>query len=306
MQSKKKRKPLPSINALRSFETTARLGSVTKAAEELGVTPSAVSHQIRKLEESFDQPLIDFSDGKATLTEWGSALCPGLTDGFMRIRDAVYLLEERSNIKALTIAARPLFASKWLSQRLNRFWDMHPNIALRMRYLTQKFEASGDTADASIEWYAEPPRDANCVQLFRADLSPVCSPSLTIDTRVESLPESLRAFVLLGESYQDYWRDWLRQMHAPDFQPEHTAFLDDGSIRLDAAIAGKGIDMSVPRFLGFELASKLLVEPFPDARLKGGYYLMIPKNPSVKAIAFQAWLLDEIASDPMMQSQDAD
>ena len=117
MSGEKKRKPLPSLNALRSFETTARLGSVTKAAEELCVTPSAVSHQIRKLEESFGHTLIDFSDGKAALTEWGAALHPGLSNGFMRIREAVDLLEDRDKIKTLTIAARPLFASKWLSPR---------------------------------------------------------------------------------------------------------------------------------------------------------------------------------------------
>lgn len=301
--SEKKRKPLPSINALRSFETTARLGSVTKAAEELFVTPSAVSHQIRKLEERFDRKLVDFAGGQVTLTEWGSVLFPGLTDGFMRIREAIYLLEDRSTIETLTIAARPLFASKWLSPRLDRFWEMHPDIALRMRYLTQRFDPSRDTADASIEWYAESPRDANYIQLFAADLAPVCSPSLKIDTTIESLPESLNRVVVLRETSQDYWQNWLKQMNAPDFQPEHTAFLDDGSIRLKTAMAGKGIDLSVPSFLEQELASKLLIEPFPDARLEGGYYLMLPGNPSATAITFRDWLLDEIEDDPMLRSK---
>lgn len=300
MKKVKKYAPLPSINALRSFETTARLGSVTKAAEELCVTPSAVSHQIRKLEESFGRTLIEFIDGKATLTEWGATLLPGLTDGFVRIRDAVQQLQVQRRTQTLTIASRPLFASKWLSPRLDRFWETHPDIALRMRYLTQKFEDLNDTADASIEWYVDPPHDANCIQLFPAALAPVCSPSLNIDTNVEMLPDSLNNFVLLRETYQDYWRDWLKQVHAPDFQPEHTAFLDDGSIRLNAAIAGKGIDLSVPCFLEQELAAELLIEPFPDARLKGYYYLILPKYPSAKAIAFQAWILDEIANDPMV------
>ncbi|MCP5087781.1 MAG: LysR family transcriptional regulator [Rhodobacteraceae bacterium] len=297
MNKTKKYAPVPSINALRSFETTARLGSVTKAAKELCVTPSAVSHQIRKLEEGFGHSLIDYIDGKAALTEWGAALLPGLIDGFLRIRDAVHQLQDRHQTQTLTIAARPLFASKWLSPRLDRFWETHPGIALRMRYLTQKFEDSSDTADASIEWYAEHPHDANCIQLFPAALAPVCSPLLNIDQTVKGLPESLNNVVVLRETHQDYWRDWLKQMHAPDFRPERTAFLDDGSIRLNAAIAGKGIDLSVPCFLEQEFANKLLVEPFPDTRLEGGYYLVLSRNPSSKAAAFQAWLLGEVASD---------
>ncbi|MEM0950154.1 MAG: LysR substrate-binding domain-containing protein [Pseudomonadota bacterium] len=297
MSKAKSRAPLPSINALRSFETTARLGSVTKAADELCVTPSAVSHQIRKLEESFDRTLIDFADGKASLTEWGAALLPGLSDGFMRIREAVHLLQGQQHAPSLTIAARPLFASKWLSPRLGRFWDAHPYIALRMRYLTQKFEESEDRADASIEWYAEQPTNANCVRLFPAALAPVCSPTLTIDRRVESLPECLSDFVLLRETHQDYWRDWLQQIGAPGYQPPQTVFLDDGSIRLNAAIEGKGIDMTVPRFLEQEFAENLLLEPFPVSRLEGHYYLLLPKQLNANIAAFRDWVLEEVENE---------
>ncbi len=295
MRKRKTYSPLPSINALRSFETTARLGSVTKAADELCVTPSAVSHQIRKLEDGFDRSLIEFADGKAMLTEWGATLLPGLSDGFMRIRDAVHLLQDQRNTQTLTIAARPLFASKMLSPRLDRFWEMHPDIALRMRYLTQEFENSDERADISIEWYADPPADAACVQLFAAALSPVCSPSLHIDTDMANLPDSLNGFTLLRETHQDYWRDWLTQIGASDFQPERTAFLDDGSIRLSAAIAGKGIDLSVPYFLEQEFADGRLTEPFPDFRLSGHYYLLFPKHLSENAGAFRDWILDEIS-----------
>ena len=297
-ENNQKQMPFPSVNALRSFETTARLGSVTKAAEELHVTPSAVSHQIRKLEESFQKPLIDFSSGKATLTSWGSVLYPGLTDGFMRVREAVNLLGEQSQIMRLTIAARPLFASKWLSPRLDRFWEQHPNIALRMRYLTELYDSTSYSADASIEWSTEPPPNTLCVPLFPAALSPVCSPALGVDTRAENLPESLGDMVLLTESnhQNDCWKDWLRQLGAVDFRPERTIFLDDGNIRLKAAIDGKGIDMGVPIFLKEEFENKSLIEPFPKTRLEGHYYLIFSDqlNDSVKA--FRDWILEETNS----------
>jgi len=286
---------MPSVNALRAFETTARLGSVTQAANELFVTPSAVSHQIRKLEDSLGLPLIEFANGKAQMTEWGNILAPGLVDGFLRIREAVSLLDDRTRVRALSIAARPFFASKWLSPRLDRFWEAHPDIGLRMRYMLEKHRDTADTVDAWIEWHREPPTGDNVVQLMLGALGPVCSPSLAPQLKGKSLPDCLDDQVLLREAHQDSWRDWFVQIGVPNYKPEHTVFLDDGAIRLQSCIAGKGIDMSVPDFLEPELEKGLLVEPFPEHRLQGHYYLVLPKFPSKEVLAFKEWILGEIA-----------
>lgn len=295
MASSRTYKPLPSMNAQRSFETTARLGSVTRGANELCITPSAVSHQIRRHEEFVGHPPIEFSEGKAQLTEWGNILVPGLTDGFLRIREAVNLLKDRNSLSTLTIVSRPFFASKWLSPRLDRFWEAHPDIALRMRYMLEKSENYGDDADAFIEWHRNAPENANAIHLMPAALTPVCSPSLGWDYDPQNLPDCFNGQVLLREAQRDYWRDWFIQIGSPDFKPERTIFLDDGSIRLQSCISGKGIDLSVADFLGREFADKLLVEPFPNHRLHGHYYLILPKFPSPKAVAFKDWLLDEIS-----------
>ena len=292
----KSKKPLPSVNALRSFETTARLGSVTRAADELCVTPSAVSHQIRKLEDSVGHPLIEFSEGSAHLTEWGNILAPGLTDGFLRIREAVNFLEDRSGVSTLTIVARPFFASKWLSPRLGRFLEKHPDIALQMRYMLEKHSESSDVADASIEWYRDAPENVNSIQLMPAALTPVCSPGLAWEYDQQNLPECLNDQVLLREAHGDFWRDWFIETGTPDFKPKRAIFLDDGAIRLLSCISGKGVDLSVANFLDREFADNLLVEPFPNYRLHGYYFLILPKFPSPKAVAFKKWILEEISN----------
>ncbi len=289
-------KPLPSMNALRSFETTARLGSVTRAAAELCVTPSAVSHQIRKLEEYINHPLIHFPSGIARLTEWGAVLVPGLSDGFMRIHQALNLLEDRDRIRTLTIVSRPFFASHWLSPRLDRFWEKYPDIGLRMRYMLEPFDLETGVVDASIEWHIRAPRGMESVRLMPAALTLVCSPSLTWQGGLETWLDSLGSQTLLRESLEDNWTGWLAQAGIPDFVPGNTVFLDDGSIRLQACIAGKGVDLSVVDFLGRELAEKLLVEPFPDIRLEGSYYLVLPNPSAPKALAFKDWILGEISS----------
>ncbi len=101
---------------------------------------------------------------------------------------------------------------------------------------------------------------------------------------------------MLREAHGDFWRDWFIQIGAPDFKPERTAFLDDGSIRLLSCISGKGIDLSVANFLQREFADNLLVEPFPEHTLHGHYYLILPKFPSPNTVVFKEWILDEISN----------
>lgn len=291
--------PLPSMNALRSFEATARLGSVTRAARELFVTPSAVSHQVRKLEETLGSPLIAFANGRAQLTEHGAMLLPGLSDGFLRIRGAVELFHDLDRVRTLTVVARPFFASRWLSHRLHRFWDKHPEVGLRMRYLLAPSDDDDPTVDASIEWFPAAPRNPrdDCTRLMRSDLSAVCSAALDWPRGGARDPQDIAKLVLLRESHTDFWGNWLAEAGQPNLRTNKAMVLDDGNIRLQACIAGKGIDLSIPEFLHREFAEGLLIEPFPEIRVKGYYYLVMRKAASAASVAFQSWILDEIAND---------
>ncbi len=288
----------PSFNALRSFEATARLGSVTSAAAELCVTPSAVSHQIHKLEDCLGRSLLGFTNGKLQLSDWGATLLPGLTDGFTHIREAVDLLERRQEYSSLTVVLRPFFASHWLSPRLLRFWDSHPDIGLRMQYMLESSESGYGSADVSIEWHRFRREDANCVKLVPGFLTTFCSPSLAAPNGPISRPEDLVGQTLYHESDDNLWREWLTLAGVPDLVPRQSIFLDDGTIRLQAAIEGHGVDMSVKSFLKHELENNLLVAPFDHVQLEGYYFLIHHTNPiSSNAQTFQDWLLDQIALD---------
>ena len=289
--NKKYSRPLPSLNALRSFEATARLGSVTLAASELFVTPSAVSHQIHKLEENLGQPLIGFANGKLQLSEAGSALLPGLSDGFMRIREAVELLNRQEEYSSLTLVLRPFFASHWLAPRLHRFWEAYPHIGLRMRYMLEQDETGTSRADLSIEWHRSEPSSVSCVRLMPAFLTIFCNPSLIAPDGPLAHPENLADQTFYRETKQDYWGDWLALAGVPDLKPARTLFLDDGTIRVQAAIEGKGIELSVGDFLSNELQSKRLVAPFNDIQIEG-YYFLVHRTDliSANAQAFQDWL----------------
>ncbi len=291
-------KPLPSINALRSFEATARLGSVTSAASELCVTPSAVSHQIHKLEDYLGRSLLEFSKGRLRLSYWGSTLLPGLSDGFMRIREAVDLLERQQRYSSLTVVLGPFFASYWLSPRLLRFWESHPDISLRMQYMMGPKESGSANVDLSIEWHRDRQEGANCVKLVPGFVTAFCSPSLVAPNGPVSRPEDIINQTLYHESDNDLWHDWLCLAGISNPAPRENVFLDDGKIRLQATIEGRGVDLSVKSFLNYELENDLLVAPFDHIELEGHYYLIHHKSPiSSNAQAFQNWLLDQIALD---------
>ncbi len=162
--------------------------------------------------------------------------------------------------------------------------------------MLEKYRDPGDIGEASIEWHRDAPDSVNSIRLMPAALTPVCSPDLAWEHDQKNLPECLNDQVLLREAHGDFWRDWFIQIGAPDFKPERTAFLDDGSIRLLSCISGKGIDLSVANFLQREFADNLLVEPFPEHRLHGHYYLILPKFPSPNIVAFKEWILDEISN----------
>lgn len=296
---------LPSLNALRSFEATARLGSVTRASRELCVTPSAVSHQIHKLEECLNRPLIGFTNGKLQLSEWGAALLPGLTDGFMRIRGAADLLEHKAGFSTLTVVSRPFFASRWLTPRLSRFWEAHPNIGLRMRYMLEPMEYGSGRADVSIEWHRSAPTNVPSVRLMPGFLTPVHGPSLTAPNGSILRLEDLTSQILFRETNEDNWGKWLELAGVPDLVSERMVFLDDGSIRLQAVMEGKGIDLTVCDFLAHELSENLLVAPFKEIQLEGYYFLVHHTNTiSSKAQAFQDWLLEQIHSDDSTGAHD--
>ena len=121
-------RPLPPLNALRAFESAGRHLSFTKAAAELNVTPAAIGHQVKALEELLEVPLFRRLTRALRLTQAGQAALPPLRDGFDKLADAVDLLRAHENSGAITVSLGPAFAAKWLVPRLDRFRAAHPDL----------------------------------------------------------------------------------------------------------------------------------------------------------------------------------
>src|SRR3954471_22842988 len=214
-------RPLPPLNALRAFEAAARHLSLTRAAEELHVTPGALSHQIRGLEEMLGLALFERRVRSIALTAAGSRLYPGLQTGFMQIRQAVNALDTIGRDRVLVVSTPPGFTAKWLAPRLHRFAIAHPEIDVRISSTMSMANFRSDGVDVAVRNVAAgsvaPPHLA-LEKLVGLSFVPVCSPdgSVTIlstpghtpghQSLLVKLPNT-GAIVLSGDAvhFRDNW-----------------------------------------------------------------------------------------------------
>ena len=186
----------PPLNALRAFEAAARHLSLTKAALELNVTPGALSHQIRGLEDHLGLKLFDRGVRSLALTAAGKALQPGLQAGFLHIRDALAGLDRLSDARVLVISTPPGFTSKWLAPRLYRFSIAHPETDVRVSSSLNNANFTTDGVDAAIRNLSVNPAHDETLEvekLIDLTLAPVCSPAFVEEHGPFTSPDMLRA-----------------------------------------------------------------------------------------------------------------
>lgn len=299
-------KSLPSLSALRAFEAAARHLSFTNAASELNVTPGALSHQIRGLEEILGIQLFERRTRAIALTPEGKLLYPGLQAGFGLIRDAVAGVRATSENRALTISTPPGLTAKWLVSRLYRFTDAHPEIDVRVSSSAATANFSTDGVDIAIRSLPLPrDEDPNLSyeELIRATVVPVCSPKLLAkfgpldaDNGLKRVP-LIHDDSLVGKTGFPTWADWFS-----------TAGLDAGDVgrglrftsadhALDAALEGAGLLLTHTILAYDDLHSGRLLMPFDIALpSKRAYHFVAPKSklkhPAVTA--FRDWLRNEV------------
>ncbi len=209
-------RPLPPLNSLRAFEAAARHLSIKKAAKELHVTPAAVSHQVRTLEEYCGRPLFRRLVRALRLTEAGQAALPLLREGFDKLAEAADAMraEERGGI--LTISVVPTFGAKWLIPRLDRFHAMHPEFDVRIDATDALVTFAGDGVDVALRYGRGTYRSLRSECLMPEVALPVCSPRLLERGAPLSRPEHLRHHTLLHVQWKmeddaaPNWRMWLR------------------------------------------------------------------------------------------------
>jgi len=270
---------LPSLNALRAFETVARRLSFARAAEELFVTKAAVAQQVRLLEEEIGAPLVERSGRGLRLTEAGAAGAAGLTDGFAMLARAARAMREAKGRRFLVINSSASFAATWLVGRIGKFKSRHPEIDVLVD--ADPREDTLGEADAMIRWGAGDFPGLSTTRLFKEDVFPVCAPQLVTADPPLREPSDLRHSTLLhlewNPSFPTWpsWADWLKAAGASEVEATRGVFFNQMSVAISAAAQGQGVALASLAIAGDDLASGRLVAPFATTvRTPFGYYFL--------------------------------
>jgi LysR family glycine cleavage system transcriptional activator len=296
------RRPLPPLNALRAFEATARHLSFSKAAEELHVTPAALSHQIRGLEDLLGLKLFHRRTRAIELTEWGRLAYPGLRTGFETIREAVDRLDAGGDReKMLVVSSTPGLTAKWLVPRLYKFLALHPGLETRISASVGYVNFATDDVDVGIRLSAGNHPELYVEKLSDEWLVPLCSPRLLDGPKALRRPEDLKRFALIQVDLPGIvptWGDWVEMAGITGIDTTRGLRLNVADHALDAASEGVGVVLAYKIVASRDIAAGRLVAPFgPEIPLPGRSYFFCcqkgdEKRPQVKA--FREWVVEEM------------
>jgi LysR family glycine cleavage system transcriptional activator len=297
------RKNIPPLNALRSFEAAARHGSFKLAADELCVSVSAISHQVKQLETTLNIELFVRKPRSVELSKVGKQYYPILRDAFDKIADGTELILKPTLADVLTIQLYSTLAIRWLIPRLPDFQNRYPDISIRLH--TSQFDVDFDQSDvdACIMIGHQGANSLHYTYLFSSDVFPVCSPNLIKNKADLERPEQLNDFTLLQVYPSDRdWYIWLDAVMCKTVDPETGLQFDSYDHSISTAIQGMGVALGMQPYVGKELASGLLIEPFATMRVKhhSDWYFVYrqQKFEQHKIQVFEAWLIAQIEDDP--------
>lgn len=290
---------LPPLAALRAFEAAARRLSFKAAADELSVTPTAISHHIRHLEQYVGVRLLDRTPRTCRLTPDGGILFEAATSGFSEIRQAVGRLLRNGTKSFLTISATPAFLSLWLVPRMQEIREQFHDLNLRLHASKAMTSFEEDGIDIAIRYGGRTPVSVDSVVLQQDEFTPVCSSALGLRR-----PHDLRRIKLLHvDGYRaprpaPTWARWCTQAGIEDIDTEAGPRFSDSLHATQAAIAGQGVVLGSTLIVGDALSSGALVRPYKHA-LAGATYCFVCA-PSIAARedvqALRAWFQRSLAA----------
>ena len=289
------------LNALRAFEASARHTSFSRAAEELCVTHSAVSHQIKQLEGLLGLKLFKRTNRGVVLTESGEILYPILGESFDRIGETLDGLIKGSEETTISVTTTPSFATKWLMPRLRRWRMAHEGLSIHLLPTLGYLDLAKGDADVGVRCGVPPWKGLKSERISPINMSPVCSPSLLSGrTRLKS-PKDVLKFPLLhadisGHALGEEWRTWLAAASVVDVAKLEGLSFHDPNLALQAAIDGLGIAMGYLELAEQDIATGRLIYPFElTVRHSFSYHLVYPtaraQSPKIKA--FRNWIMGE-------------
>jgi LysR family glycine cleavage system transcriptional activator len=298
---------LPPLNALRAFEVSARHLSFTRAADELFVTPAAVSQQVRQLEEILGYRLFERGGKALELTAGGAALLPGIRDGFDRLADAVQRAGGLDRRQSLKVSVAPSFAAKWLLPRLDDFALGHPEIDLHVDASMALVDLRRDEVDAAIRYGSGQYPGLVVERILAEEVVVVCRPDLPSAARPLATPADLAHHTLLHDDSLDNdhtcptWEMWLRAAGVTGVEVGRGLRFNQSSLVLEAALHGRGVALAKAALAEADLAAGRLVRPLGRGLpVAFAYYLATTevKARDPRVLAFKAWLAEQTAATP--------
>ena len=300
---------LPPLTALRAFEAAARHLSFAKAAEELNVTPAALSFQIKSLEEHLGQPLFIRMNRAVKLTEAGRALSPGATAGFHTLATAWRTARRLQDTTTLNVTAGPAFTAKWLAPRLYEFARANPQVDMRFSASLRVMDFTVDEVDVAIRFGYGPDKGLWGIPLNPGEwVTPVMVPDLA--ARYPT-PESLRNAPLMFDDSIDFldppcdWPTWFRAVGL-SYTPTHGPHFSQADHAVDAALAGAGIVLGRRAMVVKDLHEGRLVAPYKVAIESKAHFRFLCREGTQnrpQIVAFRDWILAEIRKTASVHDQ---
>lgn len=294
---------LPPLHALRAFEACARLLSFSKAAEELGVTPGAISQQIRALEAHVGAPLFKRIGRGVVLTDPAQSALPLIHDAFAKLSEAGHLMRQPARKGRIAVSCAPSFAAKWLAPRLARFQEDAPDVEIWIASDMRLVDFATSETDFAIRYGAGDYDGLKAEKLLEESVLPVCAPVLIAGARAIRRPEDLKAATLIHDESPDNdpscptWPMWLAS-RGLDFESGRKGpRFNQSALALEAALAGRGVALAKRAIAQADLDTGRLVAPFADgaASVDFAYWIVWPKGRHLRqeVRAFIAWLKRE-------------
>lgn len=299
-------KRLPPLKALKAFEAAARQLSFSKAADELNVTPGAISQQIKALEQQLDTPLFERRNRQIILTEPGQLLFPKLSEAFKLIGEAVESIERQQQDEPLNITAPPSFVSKWLIPRLHLFNRQYPDINVRIDASTRLVDLERENLDIGIRFSQQEDLDLVSTHLMSLEIIPVCSPSLLESNPALTDPANLNQATLLhyentqAELTWPDWNMWLATVGIENANTHRGIIFNQTDLMIQAALEGQGIALIATVYAKSDIEKGKLVQPFGESMpIEFSYYLVSSAHKArrQKVQLFKQWIIEQSASE---------
>lgn len=292
---------LPPMPALRAFEAAAQFLSFKQAAEQLHRTPSAISHQIRGLEEDLGTPLFHRDPHGLRLTDAGREYFRAVHDVLDALGDATARVRRGDGEGPLTLSLFPSFAVRWLIPRLHAFREAYPEVEIELVSSVRRVDFEGGGVDAAIRFGEGDWPGLRCDPLMVEELFPVCAPAVAAGPPPLREPADLARVTLLHNgAHPGEWREWLRQAGGNTASADRGPVLDASNEVLAAAANGLGVALGRTPLVESDLSAGRLVAPLSTrVRTPGRYWLVAPEATADRPglTALRTWLLDRVAGE---------